>query len=119
VEAKGRILHAMGVAGATDQLQQAAKGEQNPEVRRKAIHALGVFGGRTAGKTLMEMYNQEKQPETKKAILQALFVNDDADGLVALAKQEQDPQMRKEIVHKLSLMDDKVAIDYMMDILNK
>lgn len=119
VEAKTRLLHAMGVAGATDQLQQAAKGEQNPEVRRKAIHSLGVFGGKSAGRTLVEMYGQEREADMKKAIVHALFVNDDASALVGLARQEQDSQMRKEIVHKLSLMDDKVATDYMMEILNR
>ena len=36
-----------------------------------------------------------------------------------MARQETDPALRKRIVERLSMMKDKEAVDYMMEILKK
>ena len=58
-------------------------------------------------------------PETKKAAVEALFLARDAHDLVALAKAEKDPGLKQKIVQQLSIMHDKEATAYMIEILNK
>ena len=56
----------------------------------------------------------------RKAVINALFISGNAEGLVALARKEQDPSMKKEMVSKLSNMHSKAATtDYLIEILNK
>ena len=77
------------------------------------------MGSKRTGDTLVEIYNTDKDPEVRKAVINGLFISDNAEGLVALARKEQDPSMKKEMVSKLSNMHSKVATDYLIEILNK
>ena len=53
-------------------------------------------------------------------MINALFVQNNAESLVAIARKETDPALKREMVSKLSLMTkSKVAMDYLMEILNK
>jgi hypothetical protein len=52
-------------------------------------------------------------------VINALFVQGNAESLVALARKESTTEMKREMVQKLSLMKSKVATDYLMEILGK
>jgi hypothetical protein len=39
--------------------------------------------------------------------------------LVQMAKQETDPALKKRVVERLSMMKEKEAVDYMLEILKK
>ena len=52
-------------------------------------------------------------------VVEGLFIQDDAHDLVQLARKETDPQLKRALVEKLSVMDNKEAHDYMLEILNK
>lgn len=119
IEVKKKILHAMLVGGAADRLSELAKGEKEPELRKAAIHSLGVMGSKRTGDTLLALYDAERERDIKKEIIQGLFVQNNAAGLVAIARKESDIQMKKEIVSKLSVMRNKEATDYLVEILNK
>ena len=69
------------------------------------------------GDVLRSLYTSESSPEIKKEIVNAFFVQRNAATLVELARAEKDPVMKKEIVSKLSVMRDKVAMDYMLELL--
>lgn len=69
--------------------------------------------------TLVAAYKKYTDPETKKAVVQALFLAGDSHDLVELARGEKDPSLKQEIVQQLSIMHDKEATDYMVEILNK
>ena len=58
-------------------------------------------------------------PLTLLYIPNKLFVHGDAHSLVELAKKETDPEMRKRLVEKLSVMGNKEATDYLMQLLEK
>jgi HEAT repeat protein len=117
VESKLRIIKSAVVTGDSQILDEVLKTETNPNLRREAIHVMGISGGSTAA--LVNMYGTEKDKESKRAVLEALFVSGDAKALVNLARKETDPEMRKQIVEKLSVMGDKEANDYLMELLNK
>jgi HEAT repeat protein len=120
VDVKKQILQAMFVGGNATRLIELANNEQNPELRRTAIRNLGIMGSRQTGDALVGLYAKEKDPEIRKAVIQGLFTQGNADQLVAIARKETDPVMRKEIVQRLSTMNgSKVAMAYLLEILNK
>jgi len=119
VDLKKRILQAMFVGGNATRLVEIANAEQNPELRRTAIRNLGLIGASRTGDALLAIYAKDKDPENRKAVINAFFTQNNAEQLVAIARKETDPQMRKEIVSRLSTMRSKVALDYLLEILNK
>jgi hypothetical protein len=119
LDVKKQILQAMFVGGNAARLIDLAKTEQNAELRRLAVRNLGLIGSKRTGDALVEIYGTEKDPDIKKAAINALFIQNNAESLVAIARKESDQTMRKEIVQKLSLMRSKAATDYLMEILNK
>lgn len=116
---KKAIIEACSISGDTDLLSQVAKSSPEPEVRRAAIHGLGINDSKTARATLLSMYPAEQNREAKRAIVEALFIQDDAHDLIALYKSEGDHDMKRAIAEKLSVMDNKEARDFMIEILNK
>lgn len=130
-EAKASIIGALVAAGrrkgkgeggntsGADALASIAASEQDPDLRSRAIRNLGVAGGESVAPALVSIYQNSNDPQTKKAAIDALFVSGDARDLVTLAKAEKDPQSKQEIVSKLSIMRNKEATDYMIEILNK
>jgi HEAT repeat protein len=119
VPVKRQILQAMFVGGNTARLIEIANAETNPELRRAAIRNLGHMGAQRSADALLSIYNREKDLETRKAVIQALANQNNAEQLVAIARKETDVQVRKDIVNRLSHMQSKVALDYLMEILNK
>jgi len=120
-ELKAAIINAYIPAGSkgAEELAALASSEQDPDLRRKAIRNMGVSGGSAVLPSLMAIYSKSNDEESKKAVIDALFVGGDAHDLVALARNEKDPAVRKRIVSQLAVMHDKEATDYMMEILNK
>lgn len=118
IDVKKQILQAMFVGGNATRMIDLARTEQNPELRRTAVRNLGMMGGKNTGDALLDIYAKDKDVSIRKAVVQALFIQDNATALVALARKEEDPAMKKDIVQKLSNMRSKVATDYMLEILN-
>jgi hypothetical protein len=115
-----QIVRSLGATGAVERLQQIARTEKDPEVRMQVIRAFGSSGRERTGTTLRDMYASETTPEGKRAILSALHSQNDAEGLVAIARRENDPKVKEDIVRRLSTMTkSKVALDYLMELLNK
>jgi HEAT repeat protein len=119
VDVKKQILQAMFVGGNATRLIELANNEKDPELRRTAIRNLGLMSSRQTADALVGLYAKEKDVEVKKAVIQGLFVQSNAEQLVAIARKETDPTLKKTIVSRLSTMNSKVAIDYLLEILNK
>jgi len=77
------------------------------------------MGSSKTGDALVPIYASEKDPEIKREVINAYFLQGNAKALIQIARQEKDPQMKREAVQKLSLMGSKEATDYLMEILNK
>ena len=117
VDIKKSIIQSLMVGGASDKLAELARTEKDDSLRRSAIRNLGVMNARRTGDVLKMLYGSEANAEVKKEIVTALFVQRNAVALVELAKAEKDPGMKREIVSKLSNMRDKVATDYLLELL--
>ena len=119
IDDKEAILQAFGMAGDSDQLIHVATTEGDGKIRERAIRDLGPFGGEKARPALVQIYSNEKDPELRRAAIRSMFILGDATDLIALARTETDPDMKRQLVEQLSLMGNKEARDYMLEILNK
>jgi len=120
-EIKKQIIRSLGNTGNGDKLMSLAQTEKDPELRRTAIRALGNVRRAETSPRLIGLYEKEQEFEVRKAIIDALFIQQNATALVDLARKEQDPGMKKDIVSKLSVMGSKdpVVMQFMMELLSK
>jgi hypothetical protein len=100
-------------------MTEMAQTEKDPEIRRRAVRNLGIFGGQEASNTLISIYESQADLETKKEVINALFLNGAAKQMVALARKETNPELKKALIHKMSLMSSPEITEYMMELLNK
>jgi HEAT repeat protein len=117
LDVKKSILQAMFVGGDADKLIELAKGEKDPELRKSAIHNLGLMKRAGTTEALTVIYAADGSTDIRKAVVNALFLQNNATALVALARGEKNPEMKKEIVSKLSNMKSKEATDYLLELL--
>lgn len=119
VDVKKQIIRSLFTGGSVTRLSELARGEQNAELRLLAVKNLGVMDSKRTGDVLVEIYNKDKDPEIRKAVISGLSNSNNAETLVALARKESDPAMKKLMVSRLSHMRSKVATDYLIELLNK
>jgi hypothetical protein len=118
IEVKQQILRGMGIGGHADKLFGVAQTEKNPELRRTAIRSIGLIRQPDLASQLTGFYAKETDPDVKKAVVEALFLQQNGGPLVTLARQEKDPEMKKTIVSRLAIMrESKEARDYMLELL--
>jgi hypothetical protein len=118
-DVKREILQSFFLAGDSGRLAEAARNEKDPELRRAAVRNLGLINSSDSAKALQTIYSKESDRDVRKEVLNAYFIQNNASGLVAIARSEKDPELKKEAVSKLALMHDKEATDYLMEILQK
>jgi len=117
VDVKKRILQAMFVGNQSDKLIELAKGEKDPELRKTEIRNLGLMKRAGTAEALVAIYGSDQNPEIRRTVVNALFLQNNAAALVNLARAERSPETKKEIVSKLSLMKSKEATDYLLELL--
>ena len=117
IEVKQSILQSMFVGGDGDKLIELAKSEKDPELRKTAIRNLGLMKRAGTSEALTGIYASDASADVKKAVVNALFLQGSAAGLVALARAEKNVELKKDIVSKLSNMKAKEATEYLMELL--
>ena len=118
-DTKQALLQAMGINGDAEGIYEIAKADSDPAVRKKAINNLGIFGGSAGTGMLVNLYNSPIDTQSKKEVINALFLHGSAKEMVALARKETNPELKGAWLQKLSLMHSPEITDYMMEILNK
>jgi HEAT repeat protein len=119
IDVKESILHSMFIGGNSANLIDVARHEKDIRLRKAAIHSLGLMGGDNTGSALASMYASESDAGIRAEIVNALFIQGNAKGLVELARKESNPELKKAIVGKLAVMGNRDATEYLMEILNK
>lgn len=120
VDVKKGIIRALFTGGGVTRLGELARGEQNPELRLLAVRNLALMGSKRTGDTLVEIYNSDKNPDVRGAIISGLANGGNAEALVALARKEQDLTLKKEMVQRLSqVRGSKVVTDFLLELINK
>lgn len=100
VAARKAVLQAFMLSGDKGRLLEVARKETAPELKREAIHQIGISGGR---EELWQLYQADPSSEARDAIINALFISGAADKLGDLALKETDPKLRREAIQKLGL----------------
>ena len=88
VDVKRQILQALFVAGDSERLVELANGETNPQLRLAAVRHLGTMGSQRTGPALVTLYERDGDAAVKRAVINALFVQGNAEALVGLARKE-------------------------------
>jgi hypothetical protein len=124
---KSKALFVIAQSGSPEAQQilvRVAKGESNPDLQRKAIEYLGIFGGvhggirggvrggveggvggpKSAGGALQDIYASTTDESIKHAILRSYMISGDKDDLFAAAKSEKDVELRREAIRQLGLL---------------
>jgi HEAT repeat protein len=116
-DTKREVLHSTIVSGDTELQEQIGLNDPDPKLKVEAIKDLGISGGSSA--TLVKIYQNNPSADVRDAAMNALFIKGDAHSLVELARKETNPELKKRLVEKLSVMGNREATDYLMEILNK
>jgi HEAT repeat protein len=117
VEEKEEILKSMFLSGNSARLIEVARNEKDPTLRVAAIKSLGLMGSNGRSDVLVSVYQSDSNPDVRKAVLNALFLQQNGKALVDLARNEKDPAMKEEIIKKMALVHTKETTEYMMEIL--
>ena len=72
LDVKKQIIRALFTGGSLTRLSELARSEQNPELRLLAVRNLGVMDSKRTGDVLVEIYNKDKDPEIRKAVINGL-----------------------------------------------
>src|SRR5437899_3479079 len=104
-KSKARLVMAQnGSPQSREILGRIARGQSNPELQRKAVEYLGIFGGAESRKTLAEVYASSGDASVKHAILRSYMIGGDHERLFAAAKGEKDESLRREAIRQLGLV---------------
>jgi hypothetical protein len=116
-EVKKKIIQGLFISNDAQRIGELARTEADPQLRREAIRKLGLMGRDST--VLLQIYNADSAIESKEAVIQALFLQNNARALIDLAKKEKNQQLRKAALKKLSIMNDEEALQYMLQILEE
>ena len=114
-----QIVSVLASMAAVDQLADIARTDQDAAVRQRAIRSLGGQRPERTGQPLITLYSGTQDDATRSAIIQALGQQNNAEGLVTIARKETRLELKKQIVSQLSRLAAKspAAADYMMEML--
>jgi HEAT repeat protein len=104
---KSRAMFVMAQNGSPQSreiLGRIARGQSNPDLQRKAVEYLGLFGGVESRKTLADVYGATSDNAVKRAVLKSFMLAGDKEHLFAAAKGEKDPDLRREAIRQLGLV---------------
>jgi tetratricopeptide (TPR) repeat protein len=118
-DTRDAVVHAMLLCGDSEGLAEIANTEKDPKVLGSAIKTLGLVGGHDSLNALTTIYNSHSDIETKKLVINSLFLHNAGKEMVAMARKETNPELKRELISKMSLMRSPEITEYMMEILNK
>ena len=116
-QVKEQMMQALFLGGDAMRLIEVANNDANTELRRRAIQHLGMMGRERTGDAILDIYNRQSDSGVKEAAIGALFVQQNAETLAALARKETNRELKARIVQRLSLMPSPAARDYMLELL--
>jgi HEAT repeat protein len=112
IEEKSAILESLVMMDEASGLAvKILRTETNPELQRQAIHVLGIMD---ATGELGELYGSMTDRDSRIAILEAMSISDDTDGLFRILEVEKDPELRADAIRFLGINGGDEAADYLV-----
>jgi len=114
IEEKKSILESLVMMDdAEDLAMKIVRTESNTELRRDAIHVLGVM---EATEAMAELYANIGEKELRKQVLESMMVADDIEGLQKVLQTEKDEELRAQAIQMLAVSDDDGAAEYLVEL---
>jgi HEAT repeat protein len=113
VGVKRAVLRAFMIARQKDRLLAVAKGEANADLRREAIHLLGVSGGQAE---IVELFNSEQDPQVRRTMVRAFMTGGNFEKLAEIARSDKDVAVRREAIRYLGHMDRAKASEVLVSL---
>jgi len=111
LEEKKAILESLSMMDdAEDLAMKIVRSEPNIELRRDAIHMLGVMDATSA---MADLYASIGEKELRKSVLESMMIADDIEGLQKVLQTEDDEEMRAQAIQMLAVSDDDNAAEYL------
>jgi HEAT repeat protein len=111
-EEKRAILEALSMMdGATTLALRILRTETDPQLQREAIQVLGIMD---ATEELGELYGTMTDRDSRVAILEAMSIADDTEGLLKILQVEQDVELRAIAIQLLAVSGGEEAADYLV-----
>jgi HEAT repeat protein len=98
------ILAQSNSTEAHELMAKIARGESNPDLQRKAIQNLALFGGSWGRQQLAQLYGSLTDFDMKKRVLNAFMLQGAKTEVITVAKSEKNPELRAEGIKTLGLM---------------
>jgi HEAT repeat protein len=111
-----KAVEYLGIAGDVETLAELARQEKDAPVRAQAIRGLGLAESEKSSAALRSIYSSSSDPSIRKAVIEALFVQQNARALIDIFRAEKDREVRREIVRYLSMMDSEEATQFVAKI---
>jgi HEAT repeat protein len=103
---KAKALFVLAQSGSSEAMEvvaRVAQGQSNPELQRKAVEYLGIFGGGRSHAMLQGVYASVSDEGVKRAVLRAYMLSGDRASLLAAAKAEKNDALKREAIRQLGL----------------
>ena len=110
------VLESMMIADDTDGRMKVLQSEQDNGLRAAAIQALAISDDDAAAQYLVTLYPDGSR-EVKQAIIQAMMITENTEGLIDLLKTETDPELKREMLQMLTTMDSEASDEYLFELL--
>ncbi len=94
-EVKKQVLQAMFVGGNATRLIDLARTESDPELRRLAVRNLGLMGSKNTADALLQIYASDTTPAIRKAVVEALFLQQNAPRSSPWRGRNRTPRSRR------------------------
>lgn len=112
------ILDGIAISDGNDVLMDLVNTEQDESLRIDAIEKMGITSQQETGAYLTDIYQRNPSHAIRAAVLHALFIQDNAQALIALSKAETDPTLKRKALESLSMMNSDESRQYFSDILS-
>ncbi|MEO8026807.1 MAG: HEAT repeat domain-containing protein [Bryobacteraceae bacterium] len=113
VTVKRAVLRGFMIGQDKERLFNAAKNEQNTELRHEAIRYLGSIHGEVE---LGQLYASETNVDNKESIIQSMFMTGQTDKLLEIAKSEKDARLRRGAIRGLSMIRREKSADILTNL---
>jgi HEAT repeat protein len=112
---KKSIFQGWLMCGCKEDVLAVAQTEKSPELRREAIRYLGMMGAQTE---LRAMYKNSPDAETREAVVGAMLLCGDSQGLATIAAMEKDPNVLDKAINTLGLVGGPESLSALTSIYN-
>lgn len=113
------ILDALAIGQGSDALIDVARTHKHTEVKMHAIERLGTTHDVQAAQALEALYKDEPSERVKRAVIKALFIQQNVPAMVNIVKGETDSALKREALKYLSMMDSEQSNAFFEQILQE